>query len=127
MDLDSQKMEAFWSLVNAHLDVGGSGNTVSNVPLGNGYTLVVTGGLMCDSHPNTENLDSLEEFTHLQITLHDPSWKIVGVEEYPELEKYSDVIYEKYPNTHIGSFVPIKDIADMLLNIDILEVPRVRH
>ena len=123
----SDKMEAFWKMVNAHLEIGVLGNLRSSIDIGPDHTIVVTGGHECDSTPNQENLSSLEEFSRLQVTLHGPDGLTVPPADVPGMESFSEMIWERYPATYIGSNIHPSDIADMLLHAGILKFTRTLH
>ena len=123
----ADKMEAFWKMINSHLEIGGVGNLMSSLEIAPYVWMVITGGWECDSTPNDENLSSLEEYSRLQVTLHGPDGYTIPPASVPGLESFSEMIYERYPNTYIGSNLHPSDIADMLLHKGIIEVTRTLH
>ena len=118
--------QCFWLLINRNRTRGDLGNILSNLPLKDGFTLVVTGGSLCHSLPQVD-LGSLEDYQQFQVTLHDPRGLIVGVHTYPDLSGFSHLIYERYPATHVGSFVPVEALIDMLSTAGILNVTELLH
>ena len=116
----------FWMLANRFREIGGMDNVIACFRLSPDFTMVITGGETCDSLPQAD-LDDLADYEGLQVTIHDDTGQVVGVDAYPALKPFKDIIYERYPDTHIGSEVPVETIMDMLTAAGALNVQTLLH
>ncbi len=117
----------FHTLLENARSVGGAGNLAATIVLDDEFILVIVAGDFCSSVPN-HTLPDFEQYEAFQVTLHDLTGEIVGVENCPALKGFANVIVkvnEIMP--HVGIRVPTEIVMDMLVAADALPFEEFVH